>query len=71
MGERGREIETRAVRVCAHVTQRGMTKEGDKARTHRQRGLVARESANSENEWRVRNEEGRKTRIASERTREK
>lgn len=29
------------------MTQRGMTKEGDKAR--RQRGLVARESANSEN----------------------
>lgn len=33
--------------MCAHVTQRGMTKEGDKAR--KQRGLVARESGNSEN----------------------
>lgn len=46
MGERGRETETRAVRVCARDAE-GMTKEGDKARI--QRGLAARESTSSEN----------------------
>lgn len=35
--------------MCAHVTQKGMTKEGDKARTQAERAGRARERVNSQN----------------------